>query len=750
MPSHEDYLDSLLRNVGIREEELEDMAPQDAGADRAGAGRQEPAPDVDAPEAKVMAEASSAAEKPAAKESAAEQDEAEDLDFLTDEVMAALESAADGEDGTENFAKKDPPEQLLFQEQPKTAREPEEAALEKAPDLDEVTSMSEEEIERLLSAGQEEAGEEEWFPETESGEGGDWDQDVLGLLQDTQDSDLQDIQELLSKADNNEAVDEEVAALLQEPPAEDMAARILEEESAQAPMTEKEKRARARREKAAAKKAKKAAQKEAKAQARAAAKAAKAQSKGEGETPKAAPQAQTAKAPAKEKDASGDALVDTALLDAIVSAADQGQETDMGDLLGGEEPADLEGAFFQGEETPADEEAFLPDGAPEAEVPDKEPEGAEDFGFDMGSLFGETDDAALGAGEGLADEGASFPDFLDPDNGDRVDALLEREQQEKPKAKKGLLSRLVAFLTEEEPEPDNEDIQLSDENRNILSDLDKEKAAGKKKKKKGRLAAVGGDEGQAETKKGAKKPKKAKKKKPEKPKKEKIPEPEPLIPERKLTLKRMLPVLLTGASAGVLLLVFVYASVSYTGKQTAKEAYQAGDYQTCYENLYGKELNETEQMMFGTSESMLKMRLWLREYEMFAAAGSEIEALDCLIQTVQDYPGLYEYAQQWNAGSQLESSYETVLSILSSKYGLTESQALEIAHARSDLEYTMMVVDVTQGKGLEEWEGANALEGAGENGQPLEGGDAETLGEPLADPLPEEEDLTQGGFIENP
>ena len=227
----------------------------------------------------------------------------------------------------------------------------------------------------------------------------------------------------------------------------------------------------------------------------------------------------------------------------------------------------------------------------------------------------------------------------------------------------------------------------------------------------------------------------------------------------------MFPVFLAGASAGVLLIVFAYASVNYSGKQAAREAYYSGDYQACYENLYGKELNETEQIMFGTSESMLKMRLWLREYEMFVAAGSEIEALDSLIQTVQDYPKLYEYAQKWNAGSQVQSGYEDILSILSTKYGLSESQALEIANARSDLEYTRMVVDVVEGR---IWEGQDAPGDIGGNAgtdSPADtGGSAGTAGpagpgenteadapaQPLEDQLPEEEGLGQGSFIQNP
>ena len=69
----------------------------------------------------------------------------------------------------------------------------------------------------------------------------------------------------------------------------------------------------------------------------------------------------------------------------------------------------------------------------------------------------------------------------------------------------------------------------------------------------------------------------------------------------------------------------------YTAKRSGREAYYAGDYQTCYQNLMGKELDETEQVMYSQSESILTIRMWLREYEVFVNEGSELEALDSLL-----------------------------------------------------------------------------------------------------------------------
>ena len=41
-----------------------------------------------------------------------------------------------------------------------------------------------------------------------------------------------------------------------------------------------------------------------------------------------------------------------------------------------------------------------------------------------------------------------------------------------------------------------------------------------------------------------------------------------------------------------------------------------------------------------------------------------------------------------------------MLGILQSKYGLTEAQALEIAAEPDDVQYTLKVMDVVEGKGM--------------------------------------------------
>lgn len=596
----------------------------------------------------------------------------EDLDAIDEQELA---NQSDTVDVAETIELMDAMEEPVSVEIPDTA-----------PDLEAVSTMSKDEIEQFLSAS---AAENQW--QTSAGEKtaeelSDEDIDLMGLLGDTDDSDLLDIQDMLNKADNNEAVGEEIEALLQG--AAMPGARI--EEGIMEIEDKKSKRAQdkklKRQEKAAARKA----AKEAKAAAKAAAKQGKTALTTSEQTEHTKLTEQT------EKIDSSDTLFDSDLLDSIVTGADQA-------------------------------------GLDETEQPKESVEESDDgLEFDMDSLFGDGDNSSLGSEiEVLPDD--AFPDFIGLKKEDS--ALILPDMETEGKKKKGLLARFFDMLTEEDEDEESESLQLSDENKEILNDLDKEKTAGKKKKKKKKVASGQDDEEDAEDGKG-KKAKKPRKPKPEKPRKEKVPEPEPLIPEKKLTPKKVIPVLLVCVSLGILLVVFTNASVDYTDKKTAHDAYYEGDYQTCYENLFGKELNETEQIMFGTSESILRMRLWLREYEMFVEADEEVEALDSLIQTVNDYPEMYAYAVQYNAGDEVMAAYANILNILYARYGLTEAQAQEIAAVRSDYTYTQMVVDIVLGKPFGSWNEPEYTEPKPE-------------ATPLPDELPEEGELGEGSFINN-
>ncbi len=293
---------------------------------------------------------------------------------------------------------------------------------------------------------------------------------------------------------------------------------------------------------------------------------------------------------------------------------------------------------------------------------------------------------------------------LSSDKEDVIDEILGKE-------KKGFFSRVFAYLTEEDEDIEEAgSLKISDENKDILMEMDRENQKGKKKKK---------DKKEKEPKK-EKKPKKA-----SKPKKEKeiVEDNQP-----KLKPKKIIPIFILSLGLTLFIVLANNIVIDNHDRKTASEAFYEYDYQTCYQNLYGKELSESEQVMFGKSEAILRMNYQLTRYQQLLAQDLPLEALDSLMQTLHDYPQLYEFAEQWNSTAEVQMVYDQILSILLDNYHLSEAQAFEIIAEPSDWEYTKMILSITEGN----------VYGEINN---------EVIINSLEDVLPEEEELEDTSFI---
>lgn len=555
-------------------------------------------------------------------------------------------------------------------------------------DLDMVSGLSEEDIAARLSAAAQNAegqgGERQDLPPEDNLSG-----DVLDIPEGAGDSEVREIQDLLKKSDRNEAIDSRADHMGDEDsPVEKLLADIEkgETEAGEAPVNRKEMKAlekkRLKEEKAAAKKAAK--------------EAAKAKKEEKRRQKKRRGAAQEPEEISGQKDGAGieeyDLLADKDLLDSIVSGAEHLEE-------------EADGAAGSGRPLMPDEDT---ESYQEAQ-PDSPEEAAPDI---------------------IA---------LDMDEIDNYLPDVSKEVPEKEEAqKKGLMSKFVSFLMEEDEEPENEDVRMSEENQEILDELDREQAGKNKKPKKAKK--------KKEKKKKEQKPKKVK---PPKPKKEKKPkEPEEYLPGRRLTFKKMLPIFLLGATVGAVVFIFVNLSVGYTIKREAEAAFEAGDYQTCYLKLFGRKLNEEEAAMLGKSECILHMRMRYQEYLAVAKEGSDAEILDSLIQIVNDYPALYEYALQYNAAPEIYEIYTGILNILNERYGVTEEQARAIAAIDGNITYTKAIYAVVEGRGY----GADTVPDAQLPQNPtddiLQPGESDISGE-VSDLLPEESEIGSGDFMDS-
>ncbi|MBD5535405.1 MAG: hypothetical protein HDQ99_07095 [Lachnospiraceae bacterium] len=308
------------------------------------------------------------------------------------------------------------------------------------------------------------------------------------------------------------------------------------------------------------------------------------------------------------------------------------------------------------------------------------------------------------------------------------------EQSEK---KKGLFSKLLTALTEEE------ESNVSDENQAIMQELEEEdlKEAGKKKKiKKGKKPA-GGKGGSDEDEEGgsAKGKKKAKPKKEPKPKKQKEPkEPkEPEKPGKRISPKSIIVVVLFAATVfgGIFLSISLFSGE--LRMQSARDAFDQRDYMTCYEEMYGMDLNEEEEIMFRHAQIVLKMQRRIKIYEEYLGEGRELEALDSLMQAVADYDAMYAKAQECGAGPEVAGLYDSIIQILKDNYGVNQDAARAIALCQSNVDYTRYLTALIEGTGVSM---------AGSQGE-SQGGLA-LPDEELRDVLPAEEELDQPGFAD--
>lgn len=336
----------------------------------------------------------------------------------------------------------------------------------------------------------------------------------------------------------------------------------------------------------------------------------------------------------------------------------------------------------------------------------------------------------------------------------------DKDNKDKKEKKKGVFARLLQFLTEEEEEEKTPDDPLSelsegietlgitsDENQEALAQLDQEDQKGKKKKKKkGKKAdqdkndVAEGDRDEDEEPKEEKK-----KKKPKKEKKQKAPKIIDDTPTPKLSKKKVRATFLFAFTVMAAIMACCLFIPELFEMREARNAYYAGDYETCYRSLYGKKLSESDQIMFERSEFMMLLQRSMDSYESYLAVGDELRALDALLQKVASQAEVMERAQENGLTEEAEASYQEIWQFLSDRYQLSEEEALKICAYEQDALYTLHLKAIVAG---EEFVCPDYLREDGTGAYGVQADQEETVEAPLEDVLPEEEELVETEFEE--
>ena len=247
---------------------------------------------------------------------------------------------------------------------------------------------------------------------------------------------------------------------------------------------------------------------------------------------------------------------------------------------------------------------------------------------------------------------------------------------------------------EKNPAKEEEQLaSLTEENSQVLKELNEEdaQAAEKKKKKK-------------------KKPKKEKKpKKAPKPKKpKKAPEPPQGPPPKRIPPKRIILVGVFAVTFGILVYLPSEVFPEPLVVKQAKSSYKKGEYWNTYKDLYGKAavLTKDQQEEFKKAEVISRMQRYYDEYADYSSVvGKEPEALNALIKGVGRYDEIYKEAKETGdpkVEEEVSNTYDDLVTALQDDYHLTDDLAKQLYAIEDPIEYTIRLQWMTGVRGAAE------------------------------------------------
>ena len=304
------------------------------------------------------------------------------------------------------------------------------------------------------------------------------------------------------------------------------------------------------------------------------------------------------------------------------------------------------------------------------------------------------------------------------------------EETTESEKKPGFFQKLLNALTTEDEEeeekssvPEQDQTKLSNENLDVLNQLDAE-----------------------ENKKGKKKPKKEKKvkekKEKKKPKKEKVKkvaaneEPSKKIP--RIYIVRTYALSFSVLAALLLLAAYLPGQKIF---EKARNDYYHGNYMDAFLGMYGKELSESDQLIYDSARTIVLLQRKYQSFENNKAMQLEYNAIDALIQGVGKYEELLPEAERLGVVSQLNETRGLIEQALAEEYQLTWDDAREILNYDA-LDYTNKLYSIVDGTPFhfkaDEINEQYGLPPASASSVDVEGEDVQGM-ETMQDLLPEEE-----------
>ena len=128
--------------------------------------------------------------------------------------------------------------------------------------------------------------------------------------------------------------------------------------------------------------------------------------------------------------------------------------------------------------------------------------------------------------------------------------------------------------------------------------------------------------------------------------------------------------------------------------EKAENAYAHKEYTTAYKMYYGKELTEDQSVVYEQSRVLAWAERYLTGYQNYVAMNMKEEALDMLLMAMRNKEDLLEEAVKFNVEIQVKSVYDSIESLLSQEYGLSETEISEINSIKKERDYTIRLMEI--------------------------------------------------------
>ncbi|HKM03598.1 MAG TPA: hypothetical protein VJZ04_03210 [Lachnospiraceae bacterium] len=271
-----------------------------------------------------------------------------------------------------------------------------------------------------------------------------------------------------------------------------------------------------------------------------------------------------------------------------------------------------------------------------------------------------------------------------------------------PPKKQGFLKRFFGSFLEEEMEVAETILEeiAEDDNMAILKAMEEEdnkeskkgknKKDKKNKKEKGKNTKLSDDDDDEEI-----DNKKGKTKKKEKKVKNIIPE----EPSKKIPIKKMVPIFIISFTFMAIMILLSSTIPNMIELKSARNAYYNKDYKVAYEELSGKELNKSDQIIFQKANLVMQLQRKWNSYENFTIMNKKLEALNALLQGASRYNELLVLSEEYSVVEEFTNIYNEIMDELKNTYQLTEDDIKKIILYEDPITYSKVLQSIIAGTG---------------------------------------------------